>query len=66
MFCFFHLSSFFSYETFVAKLAKRMESLQTGNGFDAGVTQGPLIDAAGLAKVFVFFFFFFFFFVVLG
>lgn len=39
-----------SYDAFVGKLASKMGSLRAGSGFEAGVTQGPLIDAAGLAK----------------
>jgi succinate-semialdehyde dehydrogenase/glutarate-semialdehyde dehydrogenase len=39
------------YEAFVEKLAARAESLKLGNGFEPGVTQGPLIDAAAVAKV---------------
>jgi succinate-semialdehyde dehydrogenase/glutarate-semialdehyde dehydrogenase len=39
------------YEAFVAKLAKEVGKLQIGNGLDAGVTQGPLINERALAKV---------------
>ena len=39
------------YDSFVAKLADKARAIQVGNGFDTGVTQGPLIDAAALAKV---------------
>jgi succinate-semialdehyde dehydrogenase/glutarate-semialdehyde dehydrogenase len=39
------------YEAFAAKLAERTQSLSVGIGTEAGVTQGPLINAAGLAKV---------------
>ncbi len=39
------------YETFAAKLATAVSALRVGNGVDPGVTQGPLIDAAALAKV---------------
>jgi succinate-semialdehyde dehydrogenase/glutarate-semialdehyde dehydrogenase len=39
------------YDHFVAKLAEKAKALKVGNGFEAGVTQGPLIDAQGLAKV---------------
>ena len=39
------------YELFASKLAKAVSALKVGNGMDAGVTQGPLIDANGLAKV---------------
>jgi succinate-semialdehyde dehydrogenase/glutarate-semialdehyde dehydrogenase len=39
------------YDTFVAKLAAKAGAIKVGNGFEAGVTQGPLIDAQALAKV---------------
>lgn len=39
------------YEAFVQKLAARASQLVVGNGQDAGVQQGPLIDEAALAKV---------------
>ncbi len=39
------------YEEFAEKLAARVRNLQVGAGTEAGVTQGPLINAAGLAKV---------------
>jgi succinate-semialdehyde dehydrogenase/glutarate-semialdehyde dehydrogenase len=39
------------YEAFVAKLAAGAARLKVGNGFEAGVQQGPLIDDAALAKV---------------
>ena len=39
------------YETFAAKLAERSRTLKVGAGNEDGVTQGPLINAAGLAKV---------------
>jgi succinate-semialdehyde dehydrogenase/glutarate-semialdehyde dehydrogenase len=39
------------YETFAAKLGEAVSRLRVGNGFDEGVEQGPLIDAAGVAKV---------------
>jgi len=39
------------YDAFAGKLAERVAALKVGRGTDAGVTQGPLIDAAGLAKV---------------
>jgi len=38
------------YDSFVAKLVARVATLSSGNGFDAGVTQGPLIDGAALEK----------------
>jgi succinate-semialdehyde dehydrogenase / glutarate-semialdehyde dehydrogenase len=39
------------YDKFAAKLAEKVKSFKVGQGTEAGVTLGPLIDAAGLAKV---------------
>ena len=39
------------YEEFAHKLAAQVGALQVGVGTETGVTQGPLIDAAALAKV---------------
>ena len=39
------------YDQFIAKLAAKVSGIQVGNGFDAGITQGPLIDDAAMAKV---------------
>jgi succinate-semialdehyde dehydrogenase/glutarate-semialdehyde dehydrogenase len=39
------------YERFAQKLAVQVQALKVGIGTDAGVTQGPLIDAQALAKV---------------
>ena len=39
------------YDEFVRKLAEKTKTLKVGNGFEAGVTTGPLIDDAGIAKV---------------
>jgi succinate-semialdehyde dehydrogenase/glutarate-semialdehyde dehydrogenase len=39
------------YEAFTAKLAAQAAQLRVGNGAQAGVQQGPLIDAEALAKV---------------
>lgn len=39
------------YEEFAAALCARAAELKVGDGFTAGVAQGPLIDAAALAKV---------------
>ncbi|MDO8959787.1 MAG: NAD-dependent succinate-semialdehyde dehydrogenase, partial [Rhodocyclaceae bacterium] len=39
------------YESFAQKLAAQVAALKVGVGTEAGVTQGPLIDAAALAKV---------------
>ena len=39
------------FDDFARKLAARVTQLQVGDGLSAGVTQGPLIDEAALAKV---------------
>ncbi len=39
------------YEAFVEKLAAKASDISVGNGFAAGITQGPLIDDAAVAKV---------------
>ena len=39
------------YDAFVARLAEKARAMKVGNGFEAGVEQGPLIDAPALAKV---------------
>ena len=39
------------YDAFAEKLAVAVAALTVGNGVDAGVTQGPLIDDAALTKV---------------
>jgi succinate-semialdehyde dehydrogenase/glutarate-semialdehyde dehydrogenase len=39
------------YDAFVAKLAERVRAIRVGNGFDAGISQGPMIDAQAIAKV---------------
>ena len=39
------------YDAFAAKLAAKMDTLKLGNGFDEGVTTGPLINEAAVAKV---------------
>jgi succinate-semialdehyde dehydrogenase/glutarate-semialdehyde dehydrogenase len=39
------------YDAFVERFAERTAALKVGNGFEQGVEQGPLIDAAALAKV---------------
>ncbi|MEO8674712.1 MAG: NAD-dependent succinate-semialdehyde dehydrogenase [Casimicrobiaceae bacterium] len=39
------------YDAFAEKLADRVRALKVGPGTEAGVTQGPLIDPAALAKV---------------
>ena len=39
------------YDAFVEKLAAKVKAMPVGNGMDAGVVQGPLIDGNALAKV---------------
>jgi len=39
------------YDQFVAKLAEKAGAIKVGNGFEAGVNQGPLIDDQAIAKV---------------
>jgi succinate-semialdehyde dehydrogenase / glutarate-semialdehyde dehydrogenase len=39
------------YDAFIEKLAAKAKAIKVGNGFDSGVTQGPLIDDQALAKV---------------
>ncbi len=39
------------YDAFVDKLTAKAKAIKVGNGFEAGVTQGPLIDAQAIAKV---------------
>jgi succinate-semialdehyde dehydrogenase/glutarate-semialdehyde dehydrogenase len=39
------------HDAFAARLVERVRALKVGPGTEAGVTQGPLIDAAALAKV---------------
>jgi len=39
------------YDAFVAKLAEKARGIKVGNGFEAGVNQGPMIDDAAIAKV---------------
>jgi succinate-semialdehyde dehydrogenase / glutarate-semialdehyde dehydrogenase len=39
------------YDAFVAKLAAKAGAIKVGNGFEAGVNQGPMIDAQAIAKV---------------
>ena len=38
-------------DEFVAKFAKAIQKIQVGNGMDAGITQGPLIEPAAVEKV---------------
>ena len=39
------------YEEFATKFAEKARGLKVGDGTEAGVVQGPLINAAGLSKV---------------
>jgi succinate-semialdehyde dehydrogenase/glutarate-semialdehyde dehydrogenase len=39
------------YDAFVAKLAEKARGIKVGNGFEAGINQGPMIDAQSIAKV---------------
>jgi succinate-semialdehyde dehydrogenase/glutarate-semialdehyde dehydrogenase len=39
------------YDAFVAKLKAAVEAFKVGNGLEAGVTQGPLINTDAIAKV---------------
>ncbi len=39
------------YDSFVEKLAAKAGAIKVGNGFEAGVNQGPMIDVAAVLKV---------------
>ncbi len=39
------------YDAFVEKLAAKAKGIKVGNGFEAGVNQGPMIDDQAIAKV---------------
>jgi len=39
------------YDTFIARLAEKARGIKVGNGFEAGVSQGPMIDANAITKV---------------
>jgi succinate-semialdehyde dehydrogenase/glutarate-semialdehyde dehydrogenase len=39
------------HDAFVEKLAEKAQAIKVGNGFESGVSQGPLIDDAALTKV---------------
>ena len=39
------------YDAFAARLAQKVRALNVGNGMEAGVTQGPLIDMNAVQKV---------------
>ena len=39
------------YDAFVEKLAAKAQGIKVGNGFEAGINQGPLIDDQAIGKV---------------
>ncbi len=39
------------YDQFVKKLAVKAQAIKVGNGFEPGVTQGPMIDDNAIAKI---------------
>lgn len=39
------------YDEFARKLTQRVQALNVGNGLEAGISMGPLIDAGAVAKV---------------
>ncbi len=39
------------YERFVEKLALKVKAIKVGNGFEAGITQGPMIDDNAIKKI---------------
>ncbi len=39
------------YDAFVDKLAAKTQTIKVGNGFEAGINQGPMIDDQAVAKV---------------
>ena len=39
------------YDSFVAKLAAKAGAIKVGNGFEAGINQGPMIDDQAITKV---------------
>ncbi len=39
------------YDAFVDKLAAKAKGIKVGNGFEAGVNQGPMIDDQAIAKI---------------
>jgi succinate-semialdehyde dehydrogenase/glutarate-semialdehyde dehydrogenase len=39
------------YERFVDKLATKARTIKVGNGFEAGINQGPMIDEQAISKV---------------
>ncbi|MFT3666031.1 NAD-dependent succinate-semialdehyde dehydrogenase [Piscinibacter sp.] len=39
------------YDAFVARLAEKAKGIKVGNGFEAGINQGPLIDDQAIGKI---------------
>jgi succinate-semialdehyde dehydrogenase / glutarate-semialdehyde dehydrogenase len=39
------------YDAFVEKLAAKTKTIKVGNGFEAGINQGPMIDDQAVAKI---------------
>jgi len=39
------------YDTFIARLAEKARGIKVGNGFEAGINQGPMIDGNAIAKI---------------
>ena len=39
------------YDTFIARLAEKARGIKVGNGFEPGISQGPMIDGNAVAKV---------------
>jgi succinate-semialdehyde dehydrogenase / glutarate-semialdehyde dehydrogenase len=39
------------YDAFVAKLTAKVKAIKVGNGFEAGINQGPMIDDNAVAKI---------------
>ncbi|MEO8154707.1 MAG: NAD-dependent succinate-semialdehyde dehydrogenase [Rhizobacter sp.] len=39
------------YDSFVQKLAAKAKAIKVGNGFEPGITQGPMIDDNAIAKI---------------
>jgi succinate-semialdehyde dehydrogenase/glutarate-semialdehyde dehydrogenase len=39
------------YDAFVHKLTEKVQGIKVGNGFEPGITQGPMIDDQAIAKI---------------
>ena len=39
------------YDTFIARLAEKARGIKVGNGFEPGISQGPMIDGNAIAKI---------------